>query len=167
MKTYINSLLALLTIFSYSHAQSSSSAILEPCNEGANYRHYNSPIALKKFKRKYKVNLKINSIQVGVEGKLENILLDYTEKVKFESSLIQLNDSTAVQVQLTRTMHNNDKHLYFRLKVLYKDDMCWRQTSMHHFEPVRANSMGLGIRSSGGIHPIPRVTLENIILVIE
>lgn len=162
--------LVLVSSGALSQSQPATAVLLQPCNNGEysnGVYSYDAPMEFKRFKGKYSVNIRINSLEVGLDGKYESIKLDYNEKIKHETSLIELNDTIAIQFQLFRTGHNNQKNLYFKLKVLYKDQICWRQTGIHQIEGVYAEEMRLGSRSSGGNFPIPRVLLDQIIINIE
>lgn len=125
-----------------------------------------SLLVVNRFKRKYKVSVKVNGLRVGRNNPIEIVRLNFSEKCKLETSLIHLNDSTAIKVQLAKSTNNGEKELHCRLKVYYLIESCWKLNGHFNFNKItskntRSSNMSIGGNSS------PFVELDNVLIRVE
>ena len=170
MKSVIIYFILIFSPLSIYSQSISTERIPEPCNDlesspGLN-TSYGQPKRFKRLKNKYLFEIEIKYVIIGVDEKVDTIRNQfvYSEKIKNETSLIRLNDSISLQFQLFRTSHNKQKNIYFKLKLLHKDDECWRSRANQNIEPIYSDSMNLGMRFLFGTVP---VTLYGLIISIK
>lgn len=118
-----------------------------------------------RIKRKYNVEVKLPSIQIGEGTPMLIANVDIKEKIKYETSLVQINDSIAVRLQMTRSQENKVNTVYYRLRIYYKEKAEWKPVGKFHFEPI-GPSIGYSGMTVGGHSNIPKITLDGVYIKI-
>lgn len=162
-------LITIITLLTFSNLfaqRSTEKNQISYCESNSAY-NTGEAFAVKRYKRNYTINLRVNGLQVGKQGAWQNIQLEHAEKIKYESELIILNDSVAIQVQLARSKYNGEKELHSKFKVFYQDGSCWKQNGIFYFEKLSTNEINYSEMSVGGYDTVPYIALRSVTLSIE
>jgi hypothetical protein len=80
---------------------------------------------------KYKDNLTLKiEVTILKVGKISTAInFTYDEIIQNESSLIQINDSVAIKVAITRAVDFVEKKYLYKVDLFTKSDKCWKRAS--------------------------------------
>ena len=94
---------------------------------------------------KDELTLKLDITKISIDKTSEKISFSYSEKIKSESSLIQINDTIAFKISVARIVEYKVKKYLYKADLFRKYDDCWQAASPTNYW----NEFYPGIISSG------------------
>jgi hypothetical protein len=102
---------------------------------------------IKLFKRKYLVHFKVEAITIG--DTMIRCDIDFKKKVRYETDLIQVNDTLSYVIQIARSRRNGEDILLYNISILKRKDKCWHYLASFGFGEVLISPIRLTLNSAG------------------
>ena len=104
---------------------------------------------------KDELTLKLDVTKITIDKTSEKISLSHSEKIKSESSLIQINDTIAFKISIGRVVEYKVKKYLYKADLFRKYEGCWRAASptnyWYEFYPgIISAGFGFGYEGTNG-----------------
>lgn len=144
MKHFLIFVLSLFGNIVFAFGQTPAPATLKAeCFSNASYKNN----SVSTFKEELSLKFDVTKITVGKT--LVKVLFSHTEKIKSESSLIQINDTVAFRISIGRVVEYKAKKYLYKANMFLKRNGCWDAATpvgyWHEFVPgVIVSGLGFG-----------------------